>query len=349
MSIRTEDVPVGDVDPRRRPPAVRLRGLAIETDDPHSAPGASLPLVRDVSFDVGAGEMVGLVGESGSGKSLTASAVASLLPAGVRRSAGVVEVGGVRVEAHVRHPDVAMIFQNPMTSLNPSMRIGDQIAETVRLRHRGTSRQDARRRAVDILDQVEVTRPAERARQYPFEFSGGMRQRAMIGIAIARDPAVLIADEPTTALDVTVQRGVMDLVDRLRRDMGLAVLLISHDLGVVSERCDRLLVMYSGELVEVGATRDVLDAPLHPYLDGLIRCIPEHALISGRLEPLPGQVPAPEDVVTGCRFADRCHLVLPACREAAVPLETASVGRDVRCIRWPERVAGFADEERVTP
>ncbi|MBP6997241.1 MAG: ABC transporter ATP-binding protein [Phycicoccus sp.] len=325
------------------PPGIRVDRLHIEVDDPDIKLGQSVPLVRDVSFTVGAGEMVGLAGESGSGKSLTASTISSLLPVGTRRNAGTVEVCGKEVapDAIQTAHEVAMIFQNPMTSLNPSMRIGDQIAEAVRLRDKSISKKAAAAEAVDILQRVDVTRPAERAKQYPFEFSGGMRQRAMIGIAVAREPRVLIADEPTTALDVTVQKQVMDLIDRLRAEMGLAVLLISHDLGVISERCDRLLVMYAGELVEAGPTHAVLASPVHPYVDGLIRCIPERAMELGRLEPLPGQVPAPDDALPGCRFADRCALVIDECRAGPVAFTPTTIaGREARCVRWQDRVNG---------
>lgn len=334
---------------RSEVPAVRVRNLRLEADRPDLAVGDSTPLVRGASFEVYAGEMVGLAGESGSGKSLTASAIADLLPTGVRRSDGDIEILGEPPVSGARSRDhkVSMIFQNPMTSLNPSMRIGDQIAETVRLRQPGISRKDARKRSIEILEQVEVDRAAERARQYPFEFSGGMRQRAMIGIAIAREPSVLIADEPTTALDVTVQQGVMRLIDDLRRELGLAVLLISHDLGVISQRCDRLLVMYAGQLIEQGATPDLLDLPLHPYLEGLIRCIPERAMELGRLVPLPGQVPAPDRVFPGCRFADRCSWVQPSCREGEIELLPAGGGRSVRCIRWPERLDQAKRKEAV--
>ncbi|WP_235737659.1 ABC transporter ATP-binding protein [Nocardioides alcanivorans] len=346
MNATMSDPTTRDVTVAVRP-AISVADLSIEVDARDTFVGRALPLVRHVSFEVAPGEMVGLAGESGSGKSLTASAVAGLLPEGVRQAGGDIQVMGRAPGAgRRRDSDVAMIFQNPMTSLNPSMRIGDQIAEAVRLRHKGMSRKESRRRAVEILDRVEVNRPAERARQYPFEFSGGMRQRAMIGIAVAREPSVLIADEPTTALDVTVQKGVMDLLDRLRAEMGLAVLLISHDLGVISERCDRVLVMYSGELVEIGTTRQVLDSPLHPYVDGLMRCIPERALELGSLQPLPGQVPGPEAHIPGCRFADRCAFVTDECRQAPVPMADAGPGREVRCLRWQElsaaRVADVA-------
>ncbi len=314
-----------------RRPVVSVTDLGIET----CGPGPHVQLVDGVSFDVFAGEMVGLVGESGSGKSLTGSALAGLLPDGVRQNAGTITIGGQAVDTSATAcPDgVSVIFQNPMTSLNPSMRIGDQIAEAVRIRHRGISRGDAKRRAVEILDRVEMNRPAERAKQYPFEFSGGMRQRAMIGIAIAREPQVLIADEPTTALDVTVQKSVMDLIDRLRTEMGLAALLISHDLGVVSERSDRMMVMYAGQLVDTGPTEAMLGDPLHPYLEGLLRCIPERAMELGGLQPLPGSVLALADAGPGCRFAPRCALRLPECEAQPIPLRPMDGGRQVRCIR----------------
>ncbi len=316
-------------------PALEVRNLSIEADLADTAIGGSVPLVRDVSFHVDPGEMVGLAGESGSGKTLTASAIAGLLPRGVRQHGGDVQVMGQPIGPKAEHR-IAMIFQNPMTSLNPSKRIGDQIAEAVRLSTPGGTRRESRARAVEILDEVELTNPAARARQYPHEFSGGMRQRVMIGVAIALQPTVLIADEPTTALDVTVQKGVMDLIDRLRRDLDLAVLLISHDLGVVSERCDRLMVMYAGELVESGSTRQVLDTALHPYVRGLLDCIPERALISGSLKPLPGQVPPPELVLPGCRFSTRCVMVTEQCTHAPIQLTASGPGRLVRCVRSHE-------------
>ena len=317
-------------------PAVRVNGLTIGTDRGHD----SLTLVSDVSFSVRPGEMLGLVGESGSGKPLPGSAIAGLLPRGVRHVGGEIALDGRAYPgpgARRRSRDgLAMIFQNPMTSLNPSVRIGDQVAEAVRLHRPELSKRAAAAEALAILERVEITRAEERMRQYPFEFSGGMRQRVMIAIALATGPEVLIADEPTTALDVTVQQGVMDLIDRLRAEMGLAVLLISHDLAVVSERCDRLLVMYAGEIVESGTADHVLNQPLHPYVDGLMRCIPERALRLGELRSLPGRVPAPDDLPTGCRFAPRCDFVVDACTSTHPPLEEAGSGRGVRCVRSGE-------------
>ena len=329
-------------------PAVRVSGLTIGTDrgpDP-------LTLVSDVSFSVLPGEMLGLVGESGSGKTLTGAAVAGLLPRGVRRVGGRIALDGRSVEGQGirRRPGdgLAMIFQNPMTSLNPSMRIGDQVAEAVRLHRPKITKRAAAAEALALLERVEITRTEERMRQYPFEFSGGMRQRVMIAIALATGPKVLIADEPTTALDVTVQQEVMDLIDRLRTEMGLAVLLISHDLAVVSERCDRLLVMYAGEIVESGAAHHVLHQPLHPYVDGLMRCIPERALKLGELRSLPGRVPAPDELPAGCRFAPRCDFVTDACVSAHPLLEEAGPDRGVRCVRSKEIDFHAPAEEHVT-
>ncbi|TDB83600.1 ABC transporter ATP-binding protein [Actinomadura sp. KC216] len=329
-------------------PALRVDGLTVELDRGHSP----AQLVTDVSFDIRPGEMVGLVGESGSGKSLTASAVAGLLPRGVRLAGGRIELAGRVVDGDgfraKRRDSLAMVFQNPMTSLNPSMRVGDQVAEALRTRRKGLSRRDARKRAVQILDDVGIDRAAERARQYPFEFSGGMRQRVMIAIAVAGDPSVLIADEPTTALDVTVQQGVMDLIDRLRRDLGLATLLVSHDLALVSERCDRLLIMYAGELVETGSTSAVLGDALHPYVNALARCIPERAIELGTIRSLPGAVPQPGQIAAGCRFLPRCSFGIDACAEHHPPLAEHAPGRNVRCLRAGEPALADDPEDRVT-
>lgn len=341
MTVQTVDAP------HESAPLVRVRGLGIEIDDPRVAKGEGTQLVRDVSFDLHRGQALGVAGESGSGKSLTATAVANLRQRGVRRSHGRIEIAGQQVDpaSPGTGQRVAMIFQNPMTSLNPSMRIGQQIAEAVRMKEPGISRRDAARRAVEVLDQVEIDRAADRARQYPFEFSGGMRQRAMIGIAVACQPEVLVADEPTTALDVTVQHSVMNLLDRLRVEMGLAILLISHDLSVLSERCENLLIMYAGQVVEAGPAQTVLAQPVHPYTEGLLRCIPEYALATGELKPIPGRVPPPSFRIPGCRFADRCDWAIGACHAEPVQLSMVSPDREIRCIRWRDRLPESARSE----
>lgn len=316
-------------------PAVEVRDLCVGVAGRPS-------IVRDVSFQIGAGEMLGLVGESGSGKTMTGNAIAGLLPEGVIVTSGEILVGGEPRDRsakakRVDRSDLAMIFQNPMTSLNPTLRIGDQIAEVLRLRNRSLSKRQARAEAIEYLGWVGIPRAAERAASYPFEFSGGMRQRVVIAIALASDPKVLIADEPTTALDVTVQKEILSLIDGLRTELSLAVLLISHDLAVVGERCDRVQVMYAGELVESGSAAEVLGRPRHPYVRGLLRCTPEVAVQLGELQPLPGRVPAPHERADGCWFAPRCAQHIEAC-DAAHPelVAEATDVHAVRCIRSDE-------------
>jgi peptide/nickel transport system ATP-binding protein len=243
--------------------------------------GADLALVDNVSLSLDAGEMLGLVGESGSGKTVTCRALMRLLPgAGLRITGGEVVLNGRDILAlsddhmsAVRGREVGMIFQNPTSHLNPVMTIGEQIAESRRL-HFGASRRQAREDALALLRQVGIPDPQNRLNNYPHEFSGGMRQRAMIAVALAPEPALLIADEPTTALDVTVQMQILRLLSDLRAELGLAVIMITHDLGVVAQTCDRIAVMYAGRLCEVGGKREVLAGPLHPYTRGLIDCQP---------------------------------------------------------------------------
>lgn len=292
-----------------------------------------VPVVTNLDLDVAPGQMHGLVGESGSGKTLSALAIAGLLPPNIEVVAGTIAADGVTLDASgPRHRSgMSMIFQNPMTSLNPSQRVGQQVAEAVRKNRSGVSRSAAKEEAIQLLELVELKDPPRVARAHPHELSGGMRQRVMIAIALACDPRVLIADEPTTALDVTVQRGVMDLLQRLQHELGLAILLISHDLGLVGERCERVLVMYAGEVVESGDTAAVLDRPAHPYVSGLLGCSPENAGTMGDLHPLPGRVPQPGEVTVGCRFAARCAHVLDRCaHEAPAPVEIAP-GHHGRC------------------
>ncbi|MCC6730242.1 MAG: ABC transporter ATP-binding protein [Chthonomonadales bacterium] len=295
--------------------------------------------VRGVSFHVDPGEVVGLVGESGSGKSVTALSLMRLLPDPPAR----VEVGTVRFEGRdllglserdmtgLRGGRMAMVFQDPFSALNPTMTLGEQVAEAARC-HGAASHAEARRQALDLLRAVRIPSPELRYRQYPHQVSGGQRQRVMIAMAFAGEPSLLIADEPTTALDVTVQAQIMSLMADLQRRTGAAVLLITHDLGIVAEMCDRVLVMYAGQVVESAPVDRVFHAPSHPYTVGLLRSLPpmegpRHA----RLSSIPGQPPDLAALAPGCPFAPRCPLVMEVCRERAPePVEVAP-GHTARC------------------
>jgi len=308
--------------------------------------------VRDVSFEVGRGEIVGLVGESGSGKSATALAMMGLLPRESTRVSGSALVAGVdmlalspRQLARTRGRAMGMIFQEPMTALDPLFRIGDQIAETVRA-HQRVSWRAAAARAVEMLGEVGIPDPAERARAYPHQLSGGMRQRVMIAMALVSEPAVLIADEPTTALDVTVQAQILGLLRRLSRDHGTAVVLITHDLGVVAETCSRINVMYSGEIVEACGVDDALLTPKHPYTSALIQCIPRAGRHRQPLQSIPRRGPAAGAAIPGCRFEPRCAHAAEICRTPQALLDLG--GRAVRCIRH-DRLVLPGSVETVAP
>jgi oligopeptide/dipeptide ABC transporter ATP-binding protein len=308
--------------------------------------------VDDVSFTLDAGETLAVVGESGSGKSVTSLSIMGLIanPPGriaggeilFRTRAGPV-VDLVRLPARalrkLRGRDVAMIFQEPMTSLNPVFSVGDQIAEAAIL-HLGMHGAEAARRALDMLELVEIPAAKQRLGEYPHQLSGGMRQRVMIAIALACNPLLLIADEPTTALDVTIQAQILALLDKLRRDIGMAVLFITHNLGVVAEIADRVVVMYAGKVVEEGDVRALFRTPRHPYTQGLLACRPRRALVTQargstrRLNAIPGQVANPHDPLPGCAFAPRCPLELPECSTAMPPLADIAAGRRSRCLRW---------------
>ncbi|QMR68869.1 ABC transporter ATP-binding protein [Klebsiella grimontii] len=282
--------------------------------------GEDITLVDNVSFTLEAGEMLGLVGESGSGKTVTCRALMRLLPGdGLRISGGEVVLDGRDIlplsegqMSAVRGREIGMIFQNPTSHLNPVMTIGEQIAESRRL-HFAANRRQAREDALALLRQVGIPDPQNRLNSYPHEFSGGMRQRAMIAVALAPEPRLLIADEPTTALDVTVQMQILRLLSDLRAELGLAVIMITHDLGVVAQTCDRIAVMYGGRLCEVGDKREVLAGPLHPYTRGLIDCQPASEGGRGRLTIIDGQPPSADHFPSGCRFHPRCRRADEAC------------------------------------
>jgi oligopeptide/dipeptide ABC transporter ATP-binding protein len=300
-------------------------------------------LVQSVSFDVKQGECLALIGESGCGKTLTSMAVLGLLPRAIEVAGGSVKLNGTEIlgeterkYAAIRGKSIGAIFQDPMSSLDPTMRIGDQIAESRRI-HLGESRADGMKRAVDLLDRVGITNAKSRLGSYPFELSGGMQQRVMIAAAIACEPAILIADEPTTALDVTVQAGVLDLLRSLQDDLGLAVLLVTHDLGVVADFSDRVAVMYAGQIVERGTTTEMLDdLPLHPYTKALSASVTQTAHAHTVLPTIPGRVPSADDMPIGCRFQKRCAFADP--ERCSLPQQELFVGagRSSRCCRVHE-------------
>ncbi len=295
-------------------------------------------VVDDVSFAVAPQECLGIVGESGSGKSVSALSILRLhARTGARIPHGVISYGGddllrlpERRLRRIRGGEIAMIFQDPMSSLNPVLTIADQIAETVRL-HQGLSAADARRRAIELLGLVRIPDAARRVDEYPHRLSGGMRQRVMIAIAIACRPKLLIADEPTTALDVTIQAQILDLLRELQRELGMAVILITHDLGVIAEFAQRVVVMYAGRVVESAPVASAFTAPRHPYTDGLIAAIPKLDEDTSRLTTIPGTIPDPTQMIAGCRFAPRCAEVRPRCRIEPPPLLAAAPGHLTRC------------------
>jgi len=302
--------------------------------------GRAVPAVREVSFTVNRGEMVGLVGESGCGKSVTALSVLRLVqdPPG-RIAGGEVLLDGrdlLRMSERelrtIRGGRIAMVFQDPFSSLNPTMTLGAQIMEAIRL-HESVGRAEARRRTVELLQSVRIPSPEQCMRRYPHEVSGGQRQRVMIAMAFAAHPDLIIADEPTTALDVTVQAQVLALMADLRQRTGAAIVLITHDLGIVAETCDRVLVMYAGRIVEEGAVMDMFERPLHPYTQGLLRSLPT---MTGprtrRLPSIPGQPPVLSELPQGCAFADRCPQVTQVCRLAEPPRVDLGNGAAVRCV-----------------
>ncbi|GGX43015.1 ABC transporter ATP-binding protein [Tateyamaria omphalii] len=284
--------------------------------------GQPADVVDRVSLAVKSGEVLCVVGESGCGKSVTAMALMGLLPQqNTVISSGHLTVGHTDLDLtreslppSARGNRVAMIFQEPMTSLNPAFRIGNQICETI-IRHTGTNSANARAHAKEMLQRVGIANPSQRLREYPHQLSGGMRQRVMIAMALANNPQVLIADEPTTALDVTIQAQILDLIRDLRDETGMSTIMITHDLGVVAEIADRVAVMYAGQVVEQGAVRDVFDNPQHPYTIGLMSAMPGLGLEGKRLAIIPGTVPTISNMPKGCRFRTRCAFATSTCQE----------------------------------
>lgn len=304
--------------------------------------GEMTPVVDDVTFDIRSGETVGLVGESGSGKSMTAMSVMQLVDQIGGAVAGSVKFHGrellqvpAREMAAIRGNRISMIFQEPMSSLNPAFTIGDQIMGVIR-RHTGSGHREARQQAIQALRDVEIPDAPERLRSYPHELSGGMRQRAMIAMAIACDPEVLIADEPTTALDTTVQAQILNLLSRLQMEHGMSILFITHDFSVVADICDRVVVMYAGTVVETAGVLDVFEEPRHPYTAGLLAATPDHEM-DAELATIPGVIPLPTAMPTGCRFHPRCtYRDMDRCTDAEPSLDILAGDRCVRCLRHDE-------------
>jgi oligopeptide/dipeptide ABC transporter ATP-binding protein len=297
-----------------------------------------VPALDGVDFHIDKGETVGIVGESGCGKSVTALSIMRLIPPGI----GKIVEGDILFEGKsllaksedemrkIRGNDISMIFQEPMTSLNPVYTVGDQIAEAVAL-HQKLDKQAARGKAVDMLRLVGIPLPEKRVNEYPHQLSGGMRQRVMIAMALSCGPKLLIADEPTTALDVTIQAQILQLMKNLKKDMNTAIMLITHDLGVVAEMAQRIIVMYAGKIVEEGDVRSIFHNPLHPYTEGLLKSIPSIDREKERLHVIEGMVPNPRFMPTGCRFHPRCPYAMDKCRETEPPVTYLGVNRRVSC------------------
>ena len=302
-------------------PILSIRNLTVDIPTRYG----TLRPVDNVSYDIAAGEILGVVGESGAGKSMAGNAVIGLLNRPAHIAAGEIQLNGTRID-HLRGEDmrrlrgkqIGMVFQDPLTSLNPLLRIGDQLTETM-LAHLDISPSQARERAIAALDEVGIPGAAERIGSYPHEFSGGMRQRVVIALALCAEPSLIIADEPTTALDVSVQAQIIALLKRLCRDRGTAVMLITHDMGVIAEACDRVAVMYAGKLAELGPVRDVLTTPLHPYTDGLMGSTPLASRGKSRLHQIPGAMPRLDALPDGCAFHPRCPRAQDACRANPAP------------------------------
>ena len=313
-----------------------VRDLTISFKTPRGVAQA----VSGSNFTIKAGERVGMVGESGSGKSLTGLSLLGLTPSAAEVGGEVILEGrdlltlSRKELRRARGQLVSMIFQEPMTALDPVFTVGQQISATFRAHH-GVSRAEAKERSLDLLEEVGIPEPVRRYREYPHQLSGGMRQRAMIAMALVCEPKLLVADEPTTALDVTIQAQVLDLIVKLSEERQTAVLLITHDLGVVAQTCDRVLTMYAGQIVEQCTVDEALEQPRHPYTSGLLSAIPRPGVAAEDLRSIPGRVPPPVDFPLGCRFGPRCEFVEEACDEAQ-PLLGSGAERWVRCRRHAE-------------
>ncbi|MEA3359770.1 MAG: ABC transporter ATP-binding protein [Thermodesulfobacteriota bacterium] len=332
---------------------LKVQGLNVDLH----LPAGTLHAVRDVSFNVQEGETLSLVGESGCGKSMTALAVMDLLPKGATRSAAVLKFGDQdlmsadeNAMANIRGSGMAMIFQEPMTSLDPCYTVGNQLVEAIR-EHQNVTSKKARERAVFLLEKVGITGSSSRLKQYPHQLSGGLRQRIMIAMGLMCGPSLIIADEPTTALDVTIQAQILALLKSIQSEFNMGLILITHDLGVVARMADRVAVMYCGQIVETGDIREIFENPLHPYTKGLMECIP----IPGKTKPgqelgsIPGIVPTPIGDLWGCSFRNRCNLSEPRCADKDMTLTEIWPGRAYRCVTAFNKVEPLSEEELVCP
>jgi oligopeptide/dipeptide ABC transporter ATP-binding protein len=314
--------------------------LAVEDLHVHFDVGRrTVRAVDGVSFSIRRGEIFGIVGESGCGKSATLRALIGLLPPAGARTSGRVTYEdrnllelGERGLRRVRGAEISMVFQDPMTFLNPVLRVSEQIEEALK-QHTSLGRAERRKRAVELMHLVGIALPERRLREYPHQFSGGMRQRVLIAIALACGPKILLADEPTTALDVTIQSQILRLLKRLRDELGMSIVLVSHDLGVIAQMCERVAVMYAGQVVESAPVRELIRNPRHPYTVGLLSSLPRLDTGSRYLVPIPGAPPTLTELLPGCRFADRCPLALEECAEWQTELLEAGPGHRSRCLR----------------
>lgn len=314
--------------------------------------------VDGVSFDVPKGKTIGIVGESGSGKSITSLSILRLLAENGKIKGGEIRYKGEDLTKvtekrmrELRGNDISMIFQEPMTSLNPVYTVGQQISESL-IAHKGMNKKQAMVRSVELLKLVGIPSPEKRVKAYPFELSGGMRQRVMIAMSLACDPEILIADEPTTALDVTIQAQILELIKDLQVRLGMSVIFITHDLGVVAETCDYVAVMYAGQVVEYSDIRTLFKQPKHPYSIGLLNSLPRHDIDQEKLVPIKGNVPSPHEMPTGCRFAPRCPAATDLCRAKLPELMEDEAGNQIRCWiysdEWPgEKEVTVYGEKRI--
>lgn len=323
------------VDETVRDPVLRVDDVRIQ----FTAGERTIRAVDGVSFDLGRGEIFGIVGESGCGKSATLRSLIGLLPPDNARTSGHVLYGerdlvgmGERDLRRIRGAEISMIFQDPMTYLNPVLRVDEQIEEALK-QHTGLDRRTRRQRAIELMRLVGIPLPERRLREYPHQFSGGMRQRVLIAIALACSPKILLADEPTTALDVTIQDQILKLLMRLRTELGMSIVLVSHDLGVIVQVCDRVAVMYAGQIVETTTIRELIRRPRHPYTVGLLNSVPSITSDARYLQPIPGAPPSLGNVPSGCRFHGRCSLGVDECTTWRTELLDVSNEHAVRCWR----------------